>query len=283
MSMGEVKGGPLVSILIPTHNRAFSLQRAIESCLNQTYEPLEILVVDDASSPPARESVSETIQNHPSIRWIRQEKNRGAPAARNRGLHESRGEYICFLDDDDELFPEKITRQVEFLASSDESIFGVTHDVEDERFGERLVIRNAQHYPSYTSFLKGFANTGTEAVLYKRNSLLEAKGFDEELPSSQEYDLLIRLAKNGDLGYEPHILSRHYASQESISLNLSKKYKGSAMLYRRHHGRFYEVGGVSLWIRMTLKYGAILMRIKLGQLIGVEAYKSWIRKGMKGS
>ena len=57
-----MKGGPLVSILIPTHNRVFSLQRAIESCLKQTYEPLEILVVDDASNPPARESVSETIR-----------------------------------------------------------------------------------------------------------------------------------------------------------------------------------------------------------------------------
>ncbi|MDR9446868.1 MAG: glycosyltransferase family 2 protein [Balneolaceae bacterium] len=281
--MSEVKGGPLVSILIPTHNRTLSLQRAIDSSLKQTYESLEIIVVDDASSPPAHESMSQAYQQHPSIRWIRQEKNVGAPAARNRGLHESRGEYICFLDDDDEIFPEKIARQVEFLATSDASIFGVTHDVEDERFGERLVIHNTQHYPSYVSFLNGFANTGTEAVLYKRQPLLDTGGFDEDLPSSQEYDLLIRLAKNADLGYLPYILSRHYASQESISLNLSKKYKGSAMLYRRHHRRFYEVGGLSFWIKMTLKYAAILMRIKLGQLLGVEAYKSWIRKGMSGS
>jgi glycosyltransferase involved in cell wall biosynthesis len=283
MSMGEVKGGPLVSIIIPTHNRTFPLQRAIDSCLKQTYDALEIIVVDDASSPAARESVSEAYQQHPSIRWIRMDINKGAPVARNLGLHESHGEYICFLDDDDEIFPDKVARQMEALASSDDTIFGVTHDVEDERFGERVVIRNTQYHPSYKSFLKGFANTGTMAVLYKRQPLLDAGGFDESLPSSQEYDLLIRLSRNGVLGYIPHVLARAYASQESISLNLAKKYKGSAMLYRRHHRRFYEAGGLSFWMKMTLKYGAILLRIKMGQVMGVNAYKSWIRKWVKKS
>lgn len=281
MSVSDVKGDSLVSIIIPTHNRVISLERAIASCLAQTYTNLEILVVDDASTPPAVESISELYRNHAQITWSQNEANRGAPFSRNVGLQKSKGDFICFLDDDDELYPDKIARQVEYLADTNDTVFGVTHDVQDERFGEKMIIQNRQNHPSYRSFLRGFANTGTEAVLYKRACLLEVGGFDETLPSSQEYDLLIRLSEHRNLDYLPYTLSRRHVVGDSISQNLSSKFTGSAMIYKRHHRRFFEEGGIGLWALMTLKYSAILTRIILGQILGVEIYKRWVRQGMK--
>ena len=101
---------PTVSVIIPTYNRAHLLPRALESVLAQTFEDLEVLVVDDGSTD-GTEAVVTGYDDR--VRYLRQPQNAGVSAARNRGLREARGEFVAFLDSDDEWFPEKLARQVE--------------------------------------------------------------------------------------------------------------------------------------------------------------------------
>jgi glycosyltransferase involved in cell wall biosynthesis len=106
---------PRVSVIIPTHNRPDRLPRAVASVLNQTFRDVEIVIVDDASADDAAEVVA---RQDPRIRYVRHGSPKGACGARNTGIRLARGEFVGFLDDDDEWLPEKLQRQVRVFEAS---------------------------------------------------------------------------------------------------------------------------------------------------------------------
>ncbi len=106
----------LVSVIVPTYNRAHLVTDALDSVLAQTYRPIELLVVDDGSTDDTATALDEWRRRHGehaefTLRTF-QQSNRGAPAARNRGLIQSKGEFVQFLDSDDVLLPDKLARAV---------------------------------------------------------------------------------------------------------------------------------------------------------------------------
>ncbi|MGB3624622.1 MAG: glycosyltransferase family 2 protein, partial [Henriciella sp.] len=105
-----MKPGSLVSVVIPTYNRARTLRRAVESVLRQSYTNLELIVVDDASTDDTKAVLSSI--NDPRMRVITYEFNRGCAAARNIGARDARGEYLAFQDSDDEWLADKLSKQV---------------------------------------------------------------------------------------------------------------------------------------------------------------------------
>ena len=115
---------PKVSVIIPTYNRAELLKVAIASVLSQTYKDFEIIVIDDASHDNTQELLTSLKDKR--IRYIRHETNKRISAARNTGIVNSHGNYIAFLDDDDEWLPEKLQLQVDFLENSP-PIIGVVY------------------------------------------------------------------------------------------------------------------------------------------------------------
>ena len=106
---------PKVSIIIPTYNRAKLLSRAIKSVLDQTFKDFELIIVDDGSTDNTKGVVEEFQKKDSRIKYIWQE-NSGAPAKpKNTGIRQARGEYVAFLDDDDEWFPKKLEKQIELF------------------------------------------------------------------------------------------------------------------------------------------------------------------------
>ena len=103
----------LVSVVVPTHYRNESLRETLESVRRQTYDPIEIFVVDDSGEGHARAAVEDF-----DVEYIAHEENRGANPARNTGIRASSGRYVQLLDDDDRILPQKIETQVELLESS---------------------------------------------------------------------------------------------------------------------------------------------------------------------
>src|SRR5262249_34375929 len=114
---------PQVSVIIPTHNRAKSLQAAITSVLNQTYRDFEIIVVDDASKDNTEHVVRRFRDER--IKYIRCAVNKGEAGARNKGVKASAADYIAFLDDDDEWLPRKLELQVALMDSCSLKVGGV--------------------------------------------------------------------------------------------------------------------------------------------------------------
>jgi glycosyltransferase involved in cell wall biosynthesis len=187
----------LVTIVIPTYKRYAQLKRAVDSCLNQTYSNIEIIVVDDNyPETEERKATEEVIRlyNDKKIKYIQHEKKRNGSAARNTGLTNANGKYITFVDDDDILYPEKISKQAAVLDNSDIQIGGVTCGYEYLRKGIRCK-------PQYTVssgnmqkalFLIEWGAGSSSDPLYKIEAMRQINGYDETFARLQDWEMLIR-------------------------------------------------------------------------------------------
>jgi len=140
---------PLVSVILPTYNRADTIGRAIDSVVNQTLSDWELIVVDDGSTDNSTELILERYSREPRLKLIRQE-NQGVSGARNTGLRASAGKYIAFLDSDDEYLPHHLELESAFLEAHPEEDF-VTAELWEDFGGDHIVkhyqIETGQWYP----------------------------------------------------------------------------------------------------------------------------------------
>lgn len=182
---------PLTSIIIPCYNSAPFISDAIRSCLDQTYSKREIIVIDDGST----DNSVDVLKTFGSKIYWETGPNRGACSARNRGLQIAQGERIQFLDADDFLHPDKISRQIEALQINPHA----TPTCDGEITSEGKTIRRIKAPPSCTDSVAPLLKSilQTPSPLHSRDSLVLVNGFREELPCSQERDLHLRLACNG--------------------------------------------------------------------------------------
>ncbi len=177
--------------MIPTHNRAALLVRAIESAQRQTYPHLEIIVVDDGSTDDTA-AVVESLGDQ-RIRYVRHDINRGAPAARNTGIHLATGQFIGFLDSDVEWAPEKVAHQLKLFDRYDAVLCTRPGAVNSRyRRKEKVTLDNLR---------RGRFTTGGTSILMARADALRDTLFDEALPRGQDWDVFIRLAQKYSVGY----------------------------------------------------------------------------------
>jgi glycosyltransferase involved in cell wall biosynthesis len=185
----------LVSVVIPTFNSAGFLVQAIQSVLAQTYQDFEIIVVDDASTDNT-ESAIQRFGNR--VSYIRQESG-GPSAARNRGILQSRGELIAFLDADDLWRPTKLARQVEYMAQHSEAVLVYTDFTRGPEPGSnnQSRLQAFQQRNPVSAFqgllLENFIATST--VMVRRSALATSGLFDPALRGSEDLDLWLRLAR----------------------------------------------------------------------------------------
>lgn len=177
----------LVSVIIPTHNRAVLLERALNSALEQTWENLEIIVIDDASEDETHTLLGELMGRYSHIRTIRNEKSKGAAVSRNIAIEHAKGEFITGLDDDDYWRPTRIERLMEEFEEGYSAVCSYDRMVMNDR---EAVWRK----PTMITLddLLYYNRVGNQ-VLTKKEYLEKVGGYDEGLPSAQDYDLWIRL------------------------------------------------------------------------------------------
>lgn len=192
----RVHRGPLVSVVISTFNRAGLIARAINSIQNQTYKNIEIIIVNDASS----DNTEDVVKAIPDarIRYIRHEKNKGLPAGRNTGIRAATGEYIAFLDDDDEWREDKLEKQLRVIDNYDAVLC-------DSLWNGRL--RRLHRRPVVTLDDLRRGSFASPTLLAKANVLKEVL-FDESLKQGEDWDAFIRIAQRYSIGYvsEPLVL-----------------------------------------------------------------------------
>lgn len=188
-----------VSVIIPLYNKANYIKTTIESVLAQTYKDLEVIVVDDGSTDSSTEIVENIADDR--IRLIRQ-SNAGVSAARNAGLKEAEGEWIAFLDADDEWLPAKLADQTQAIKAHQDLVWSASGFVmvrdnkiitEPERFDPEWFESDQVLYDALLAFANG-KHLWTGTVMAKRQSLLEIGGFDTSLITGEDIDLCFRLA-----------------------------------------------------------------------------------------
>lgn len=226
---------PLVSIILPTYNRADFLRRSIDSVLNQTFCDFELIIVDDASTDSSKE-VIDTFDDQRII-YLEHERNLGGSAARNTGIRAARGNFIAFQDSDDEWLPEKLEKQMKIMEDAPANV-GVVYTGFWRINGD-----NKEYIPGPAQqvkegninqeLLKGNFVT-TQAVLVKKECFQEAGLFDETLPRLQDWELFLRLAKHFEFRYIPEPLVHSFFTEGSISSKPEALIEAIEIILKKH-------------------------------------------------
>ncbi len=205
----------LVSVIIPSHNRAHVLERAINSVLGQTFRDFELIVVDDGSI----DSTSDLLKTFQNRLIAIQQDHAGVSAARNAGIRYSSGQLLAFLDSDDEWHPDKLNRQVEKY--NEEKPFFICHTDETWMRDGKEVRQKKIHTKQGGRFFERALERcliSPSSVMIARPLLDRIGHFDESLPAAEDYDLWLRITAYYEVEFIPERLTvKHGGSPDQLS------------------------------------------------------------------
>lgn len=237
---------PEVSIILPTHNRADTLPRALESVFAQSVSDWELLVIDDGST----DGTAALLAAHAAdtrLRVLRQPVNAGAAAARNRGLRAARGRFVAFLDSDDAWFPDTLARQLAAFRAAPPAtglVFGRPERI--DAAGRRHIEGLPQHGDVFARMLERNVVNGTPGTMIRR-SVVDAVGlFDEGMPAAEDYDYWLRVTRRFPVAFIDAPLFRWYDDDSAASARLSRDLPANLAardrLYAKHGAAMRQHG-----------------------------------------
>lgn len=224
----------LISVVIPTKNRAQRLIKAIASAQQQTDVALEILIVDDASTDDTESVVKSLADNDSRIKYFRHHQSVGGGAARNVGIENATGSLVAFLDDDDEWHRNKLKVQLELLKSQPLAV-AASSSFLLRRSGQNDQLITISSPRDRQQLLKTSHLGGASCCLAWRQALLGIGGLDPALPSCQDWDLWLKLHKQGFIVVSQEPLVKYYVHDDArITGNLSNEYQGRKKIFLRY-------------------------------------------------
>ncbi len=254
---------PLVSVVIPAFNSAEFIIEAINSVLEQTYQPIEIIIVDDGSQDNTVELIKSTFKN--DVRLFRQQ-NSGPSASRNHGVRESSGKYVAFLDADDIWLPDKIANQLAVMEDNpdigllcgnmidfneggrDAQSHFEKNGLDENFFGDELYITN----PFQKIYQKNFISTPT--VVLRRSILEKTELFPLEFRFSEDYLFWLDLARIDNVAYQPEV----YTLRRKHKTNLTNDIAINVLIrptfldhINKKHGEYLKEQGIDIRVRYS--------------------------------
>ncbi len=270
---------PFISVIIPTYNSGEYITETLLSVFNQTYKNYEVIVSDDGSTDTTEEIVNTIFSKFPQKTRFLKNTHAGPGATRNKGIEASDGEWVSFLDSDDQWFPQKLYKVAECI-SCNTNINLVCHSEiqkigKDERLLRYSDLYDGRQKPFLSLYRKNALSTS--AVTVKKELLMKTSLFDTTLPAAQDYDLWLQAAMvpGINIGFIDEPLGFYITRSGNISSNIerrlycmrkinSKHFKNLQQVSRlcgleslAYEGRIYTSAGLEL-IRMgNLKKGIV--------------------------
>lgn len=226
----------LVTVLIPAYNAARTIVRALDSVFLQDYPNFEIVVVDDCS----RDNTSEIVTNYGrGVQLLRLPRNRGEGGALNAGLEIARGDYVAFLDADDEWLPGKIRRQVELLEENPRSVIATCGCRRVDANGTTIEVFGLPpadfRKDDIWRWLLIKALIAKPCVVARRSAIGQVGIFDTTIPIAADQDMWIRLAMIGDVEFVGEYLTIAHDTPGSLTkVYLGRAYRSEMTVVRRH-------------------------------------------------
>jgi len=255
-----------VSVVIPTYKRNIKyLSRAVNSVINQTYKNIEVIVIDDSPCEyKDRSSIANYMKSIASnkIIYYQNKNNIGASLSRNKGLELASGDYITFLDDDDEYLPEKIEKQITFMVSTDC----------DMSFSNMIMYNDAnkiveiRKYKDINSLKKNellkyhilYHLTGTPTFMYKSEKLREIGGFKNVVIGEEFYLMLQSIIFDLKIGYlDSYDVAIHKHNDGSVSQSLNKEF-GENNIYKFKKQNYFSILSIREKMYVRFRHYAVL-------------------------
>ncbi|WP_428909677.1 glycosyltransferase family 2 protein [Niallia sp. Krafla_26] len=210
-----------ISVVIPTFNRAHLLPKAVNSVLEQTLEPLEIIIVDDLSTDNTREVVQSF--NNDKIKYVVNKRTKGANGARNTGILLAKGDYIAFQDSDDIWLPTKLETQIKYIEDHPDvdmvfcslKINNILDNI------SRVVPKRKVKSDEIKGLLERGNFISTQTILLKKK-VAEGNLFDESLMRFQDWDFVIRVSKKHTIHHLNQVLALAEVQNDSISKKVNQ-------------------------------------------------------------
>jgi len=241
------KSKPEISVIIPTHDRAKYITDAVESVLNQTYHDFELIIIDDGSTDKTAEVLKPYKKN---IKYIYQE-NHGVSSARNAGIWAARGNWLAFLDSDDEWFPEKLQVQMTCLRKNQDLIAHTVNVHYSEKLNDGVNSFTTSGFPLQQSEgilvdpfpyqMRYTALAMVQSILCRKNAAINAGLFDESLSINEDYNFMCRLALQGPWGYTSRELVMLHRREENIENLSARRFKDPVRTFKSLQKGYEEI------------------------------------------
>ena len=245
---------PLISVVIPTLDRPELAQGAIKNVLDQSYDNLEVIVVEDGSTSTVDEFISGLGDNR--VIYASHETNRGLGATRNTGMSLAKGEYIAFLDDDDRWLENKIRLQVDIMKKCGNNKTMV-YCFNTQKQGQKL---HYQHCEPARGQMSDHIFRGrllpSSSMMINRSSLISLRGHSEELISCVDHDMWMKLAINGfdmDLVEEGLIYSMDDERKRMVN-QFDCRLEGIKQFFNKWKPKVIDECGIESWMKIERKY-----------------------------
>ncbi|MFQ5769604.1 MAG: glycosyltransferase family 2 protein [bacterium] len=271
-----------VSAVITTYNRQEKVRRAIQGVMDQTYPLMEVIVVEDGSDSGIPEWLRHKGWDH--VIYIHHDCNKGLAAARNTGLKKAQGEFIAYLDDDDEWKPQRIERQIELLRNLSDvqkEALGVIYCRSEFRFDEGIKVDDL---PLNSGLLKDSilelgARTESSGFLFSAKALKHVGGFDESLVSSIDHDIWMSLAWHGYHAYyvdEPLVITERQQNTSAMTTDTERRIHGVHQYVKKWMPVYQEWLGDKQGIEYGRKYFAHVIGILFARNIAAGKFRDSI-------
>ncbi len=272
----------LVSVVIPSYNRANVLPRALNSVLSQTYQDFEIVIIDDCSKDNTQEVLEKF--NDPRIRYIRHEINQGGNAARNTGIKAANGEVIAFLDSDDEWLPTKLEKQMlcfndplvglvycgqKCFSENDGRVFEFFNPLREDIF--------------YNMLVKNYVGS-LSAVIVRYKNISQVGFMDEKLKSCQDWDLYIRLSQICQFGFVDQMLVNYYLGKKDpnrISNNRRSILSGHQAIAKKYYKEIQDLPRAYQLQHVQSMLNLFVLTGELGKVISSTLFNAYRLKSLK--
>lgn len=270
--MKKVENG-LVTVVITTYKRPIAiLTRALNSAVLQTYRKIEIFVVNDAPEEVVlANEIKELVELYENVEYLSYECNKGACYARNYGAKYANGEFLSFLDDDDEWLPNKIERQLSRINNPEVGLVYSPYYEVDKYHKGKIMMQGTVSGKVLSDLLKTNIIGGCSMALIRKSVFDEVGGFNESLLASQDYDLWVKIAKRKEVEFEDTPLTKRFLMEDSISVNPKKKIQGWDYMLAEYNEE-YSNNKISYNVRLnsiveqSLEFGMIKYAVQKWKL-----------------
>ncbi|ETW97359.1 MAG: hypothetical protein ETSY2_44780 [Candidatus Entotheonella gemina] len=227
---------PKVSVIIITYNRAQLLKTAMQTVFDQTFEDFELLIIDNGSPDDTENTVKSF--HDPRVRYIKHAQNQGEGGARNTGVQHAEGEYIAFLDDDDEWLPNKLQLQVELLDAQPKQV-GFVHSALINFYadtGEELEKKRPVEAVSGKVFDRLLQeNFVILSTVMARKECFDAAGpFDLSIPAGLDYDMWVRISQTYEFAYIDTPLIKYRIHRNNLGSNFGLQIRGQEAFFNKY-------------------------------------------------
>ncbi len=260
---------PVASVVIPCFNQAHFLAEAIESVLHQSYQKLEIVVVDDGSA----DNSFEVAGRYPEVHRL-QRANRGVAAARNLGMQKSSGEFLVFLDADDRLLTDAVEIGMEALAKRPHVAFaaGMSRDIaEDGR-----VVREARQplvtQDHYVRLLEDCFIWSGSSVVYRREAIEAVGGFNEALDAGDDYELYLKVARRHPIFCHAEVVTEYRRHGSNTTRDARLVLTSELQVLWGQEGSLRDARDRTAW-----RSGLRNVRSRHGHAVAAQAAAAWSR------